>query len=520
MKTPATEPASARYRDRLVFASVLLLLLYFLVRNLAAAVIKPFWTDELLTWIVARQPTVSAVFGALTQAVDGQPPTYHLFERFFDKLIPFDHIAFRLPSILAFCLFEWCIFIWLRERYRVGIALICLLIPVLTVLYGNFAVEARPYALVAACLALGAVSYQRLPATIWTIVLAASLLAVALVHYYAVIFCAPFFAAELLYCVRKKCFRWPVWTAFATVVLPAIVFWPILSRFKSYYAGHYWSHASFITAFRAYGWFFGISQGPLSSFSWSLLAGLALSAIALIVGLILGLRSLSQDTLQHPYFHEQCLIAGFLLLPLLLCVAAKLTQGGFTPRYLVPTVLGITLAAARGISYLSRPAVALLGGLLLFAAVIQETGFWFSFSTARQLGFSKPVEQLVAAVGHQDLPLFVANGHDYLQSDHYATPAWKQRMLFFADSSAAVAHGQADTLDKELLAVSQVTPLRILEFESVRSSFPKFLVYSDPSPENNPDWWTLRLLADGYSLQKLSTDGHSSVYLAELHHAN
>jgi len=518
----ATESPFSRSKDRVVVASVLLLLVYSAVRNVVAAAIRPFWYDELLTWIVAGQPTVSSVFHALAQAADGQPPTYHLLERLAAKLVSSDQIALRLPSILGFCLFEWCIFEWLRKRHDDWIAFVALLIPVISLFYGTFAIEARPYAPVTACLALAAVAYQRVPARLWLIVLAGSLLAAASLHYYSVIFATPFFAAELLFSVKTKSIRWSVWFSFVPVVLPVFFFWPFLSHFKSYYSGHYWSHASFLVAIRSYGWLFNISQGPLNTFSWAMVAGLVLTALALSVAALFIVRAMTADPAANPNFHEFCLIAGFLLLPLILYAVTKVTKAGFSPRYLLPVVLGSALAVACGLSMLSKQSLALVAAALVLTIAIQEAGFWFSFSSARQLGFgkSRPVEQLVGPVGHGELPVFVANGHDYLEADHYASAAWKQRMLFFADPAAAVAYGQPDTLEKELLALRNVTPLRVFEFEKSRPKFPEFLVYSDPSPENNPDWWTLRLLADGYSLQKLATDGHSSVYLAELRHAH
>ena len=80
-------------------------------------------------------------------------------------------------------------------------AAIAAVLPLLTVLYSTFSVEARPYALMACALAFAAVAWQRASAPVWSLVLALTLVASVSIHYYAVFALLPFAAAELTWSV-------------------------------------------------------------------------------------------------------------------------------------------------------------------------------------------------------------------------------------------------------------------------------------------------------------------------------
>jgi hypothetical protein len=517
LKSSVIDSFWQRNKERLLTGTILLLLVYSVIRNSLKAAIRPFWFDELCTWIVARQPNLSALWRSLIRAADGQPPPYYLLERLFDKLISNDEVAFRLPSILAFCLMEWFLFVWLRKRHDSLIAFIAVLLPFLTLLYGKYAVEARPYCIVAACLAAALLAYQRAPAVRWMMIFGVSLVAAQAFHFYSVFMMFPFVAAESIYYLKTKRFRWPVWTAFLAGILPLLVFWPILSSVKAYYSAHVWTHPTLLGMLRTYGWILDIPQGLPTNFSWSLVAGLVLTCAILIACAFLILQAFRADPISQPFFHENLLISGFLLLPLLLFSAIKLTHGALTSRYLLPVTLGMVLLAARGLAYLSRKSLLLVGGLLCISIAMQETAFWLSYYGSYQLGFARqnPAEELVRQAGHPELPVAISEGHDYLELDHYAAPEWRSRLTYVADPESAVIHGKSDSTELDLLVLRDFAPLRVVEYEKFKASCPEFLLYSNPTWENNPDWFVLWLVADGWSTQRVATNGYASVYLVK-----
>lgn len=507
-----------RSKDRFLTAAFLILLLYSAFRSFFKAATRPLWFDELLTSIVARQPTISSLWRALAHCVDSQPPPYYLLQRFFGHLVSNEQIAFRIASILGFCVMQWCLFVFLKKRHDISIAFVACLLPLMTTLFATYSVEARPYALEIAFLAIALVAYQRASTPFWVFVLALSLMAAESTHYYALFVVASLFVAEGSYFLKTRSFRIGVWIALCSGLLPLVIFWPLLSHFKECYGAHVWyGTATLVGTLKIYGWLFGVSTAAPGAAPWTTLVILLLpAAILLGVGMLL-FRSLRAKTGEHATFHLDILVAGILLTPLVMLFATKLNHTGLIPRYLLPTILGVALGAGYGLSLLSKKVVGLVGVLLLFCIAIQEVGFWFSYYEAYQLGLNtQPYGvTLIQSAGHSELPVVVSEGHDYLELNHYAPRAVGQRLVFVAAPDAAIAHNRTDTNDRNLLILRDFAPLRVIEYAKLRDARIEFLLYSDPTLENDPDWFVAWLSTEGWSLHELKSDGHATVFLVE-----
>ena len=497
-------------------AVFVLLLLYSAIRSIFKAASRPLWFDELLTSIVARQPTISSLWRALAHCVDGQPPPFYLWQRLCNHLVSNEQVAFRVASIFGFCTMQWCLFVWLRKRHNTAVAFAACLLPLMTTLFAAYAVEARPYALELAFLAIALVAYQRATTAFWIFVLGLSLMAAESSHYYALFVLASFFAAEGLYFFKTRSFRIGVWIALCSGLLPLLVFWPLLSHFKECYGAHVWyGTATFLGTLKIYGSLFGISTATPGAASWtSVIVFLLPVAILFGVGLLV-FRSLKATTGDSATFHLNILTAGMLLTPFVMLFATKLNHTGLIPRYLLPTILGVTLVAGYGLSLLSKNVVTVVGVLLFFCIAVQEVGFWFSYYEAYQLGFnSQPYGvSLIHSAGHGELPVVVSEGHDFLELNRYAPRPLAQRLLFVADPNAAMAHNRPDTNHRNLIALRDFTSVHVIEYEKFKKSTTEFLLYSDPTPENNPDWLLTWLSEGGWSLEELKSDGHGTVFL-------
>lgn len=463
------------------------------------------------------QPSVHALWHSLQLGADSQAPLYYLIVRLFSRVTPNAEIAYRLPSILGFCLTLCFLFLWFRKRYDLSTAIIASLLSMVTVLYGTYATEARAYSLVVACLTLGLVAYRNAPALRWMLLLGGSLAVAQSLHYYSIFAMTPFFLAESAVLLKTRTVRWSVWGAFAVGVLPLAAFWPLLARLKEYYGQYFWAQPSLLTPVAIYGWLFGISTGidqPLRLFSVVYIlffSGIIISSAVLLF------RSLSADPNQDLFWTDGILISGFLLLPFVYYLATKITHGGLFVRYLIPTVIGIALGAGHGLSRLSTRLRLIIGGALCLALFLQETAFWLNYYTDYMLGFShsQTSTRLINSAGYSELPIMVSDSHDYLEISHYASPELAKRLVSVVDPVAAVAHGRSDSDDKELLVIKQIASVHVVDYSRFRFEHLTFLLYSKPGWQNNPDWWVLQLLKDGYSLKSLVTDGTSSVYLAE-----
>lgn len=476
--------------------------------------LEVFWYDEVCTLVLSRLH-----WKTLWHTPDGIPPVFYLLESASRRIFSSDQIALRAPSIFGLCLTVLCLFFWLKRRFTPIVAFAATLLPLLTVCYSFFAAEARPYSLLVALFAFALVCYDRAPAIPWMILLALSLALAETVHYYAVIIAVPFLGAEAFFVLKQRSFRWPVWCALSAVAVPLLVLWPLLVNFRAVFGEHFWAQPTFRTVLGIYGWLFDqpLKQNLLSPSAAFPLALFAL-AVCLIVFLIA--RGLRTDAWSQRA-SDDILIAMFLGSPVVFFFLSLITHGGLTERYLLPTIFGMAPVLAMGLEKLSRRTRVFVCGLILFAFLTRETAFWLFYYESYLLHFPRPtsIESMIAAAKHPDLPVIISNAHDYLPLTIYAGPEWNRRFFFISDAEGAVRYGEWDTDDKELVMFRNFTPLHVFTYSEFKLHHSQlFLLYSNPFQGrrvNGSDWWVLRLKAEGYSLEKLQSDGFHTVYLVK-----
>ena len=479
-----------------------ILIVYAAIRNLCQSAAKPFWYDEICSLIMIRQPRISAMWRALKQGADSQPPGFYLAERFATKLMSNEAIAFRLLSILAFSVTVLCLFIIVRRKQGSLIALLCAAVPLVTVLYENFATEVRPYSLVFACISFALVCYQRAPAARWVIMLGLSLALAQSFHYYAFMAFLPFFVSETVLLLEGQ-FRRGVWLALAFGFLPLIVFWPLLSAFRALYGQHYWSQPSLQIAESSYGLYFETSY-----VNGITLAGV--SAIAVLVVILETVRRAQSDgrpvNLASLSLREPLMTLAFLSLPFVGFVATKAAHGGLVPKYVLPTLLGFPLSVGYALSRLGR-ARALLGLVaaifLIVVLVGQERMFWSTYSGH----FSSPaveVEPFVRSAGHEDLPVVVSDAEVFMPLAYYASPELAKRFVMLVDPPQSVLYTGSDTNDKEMPILAAYSTLPVCDFQTFVKDHPVFLLYSNYGGMG-ADWWPTKLNRDGYSLRPVAS---------------
>ena len=495
--------------EKLATRGLALLIAYAAISSLVRSIGKLFWCDEVITVGLARLPTLAAIGDALRHAADSHPPTFHVLERIAGRL-PFNElIAFRIPSILAFCCTLLCIFLFVQKRRGGLCGLVCAAVPLATILFSTYAAEARGYSLMVGFVALAMVCYQRADRIAWWAAMGISLAIAVSSHYYAIFGAVVFGLAELSLLVTTRRIRFGVWFALIFSALPLIVFWPLLETYKKNYGAHFSGRLSLDEALRGYGWLFNL--GPYYG------VGLAAAAIATVViyGLVSKSGASAGDGGEIP-IQEHVLVLGFLVLPGLMLVAIKLVHGGFSPRYLLLTILGFSLAASYLFSAFDRR-LATLFAVLLFASLgTQEAVFWRfeSHFLGRNRNPTDEIEKLVAAAGYSDLPVIDSDALNYLELAYYASPELDRRMIFVADVPAAVTYTGSDTVDKCVLALRPYLRLQVYQFQEFAGSHPEFLVYSDGRAIW--DWWPTRLHHDGYALELVAMNGGDRIYRARL----
>lgn len=478
--------------------SIWILILYTAARNIWAAASRPFWYDELCTVAVARPGSIAEMWRAFQGAKDSNPPLFCLIEHAARVLAGNELVAYRLPSIAAFCCVLWCLFAVMRKRNGSVVAVVCSASLLLTPLYRPYAVEARPYSMVAACLAVALLCYQRVPRLTWTILMAIFLALAEALHFYAFFGFVPFAVAEAAVLVSRRRFRSGVWLALVSGFVPLALSWSQLKGIKDFYGAHFWSPATLMLTVNAYALFLKMFA-PL--------------AVAVVVVLsILALRTMMDEPAES--FQEHWLAVAFLLVPVVGFVAIKLAHGGFVERYALPAVLGIPLASAYMLRMFGRRSVVFFAVFILVAVSLQEGFFWTAESGAfgRFVSPADPVVRLVeSASARADLPVVVSDGHDYIPLAYYASPDWAKRFVAVVDPEQSIVYSGSDSLDRQMSALRCCFPLQVYNFRDFASQHATFLLYSGGGEW---DWWPFRLLHDGYSLQLLAAEKSRRLYLA------
>ena len=507
---PRIVPIMKQDREKLANYGIGLLIAYAAVAEVVRAASTIFWPDEFWTLSVVRQPTIAGSWNALRR-LDSQAPAFHFVERIAGALLPNQHIAYRLPSILALCCVVLCVFIFVRRRSGATYALICALVPLVSTLYNYLAVEARGYALATACVAVALVCYQNAQALRWAVFMGLSLAAASAFHYYGVFAVVPLALAEAAFFWRTRQLRWGAWLGIAAGVLPLVIFWPMLSTLGRGMGAHYWrgTQPSLTNIVEVYGAFFTI-QYPM---------GLALAAVATlgVVEAWLPTRFRRDELLQSlkddEFVHERVLVLGLLALPFIFCFAMKVVHGGLLARYLMETVLGFALAVGFILPRLQRNGVILAGAMLFSVFALQEANFWVihRHNLGKVGSPTASVEDLLNAAGRPDLPVVVSDGSEYVQFAHYAARETVNRYVALVDAPAAMTYAGSDFVDNELVALQTYSPLQVYEFRDFVAKYPQFFLYSGGNP--TWDWWPTRLLDEHYTLRLVGMHDNDKLYL-------
>jgi len=487
------------------------LAIYSVAKNLIRAAAKPLWFDEILTQAVSRQPNLSAIWNALKNGVDGNPPLFYVIERIASNLSSNELIAYRLVPALAFAGILICIYYFVQKRSGAKVALICTLLLFVTPLDNKYALEARPYSLLAACLAIALVCYQRLPSTRWTIGLFLSLSLAESLHYYAGLACFPFFVAELVYVFSTARFRRAVWFSMFASLIPAMLAVPLLLKLKHTYAGHIWARPEFMLIPMSYGGYFRLNA----------LWGLAIAIVAVCVVFRAWLKEPPQDAndgTTAALASEHALVLGFLLLPVFGVIAAKIAHGGATDRYYLPAIFGIVIALGYVLREVTPAGFRLAAAIVIIAVAFQEADIVRSFfSRSAPQDDRAPILHLLSdASQSNDLPLIISDAGQYVELSHSAPSSLNQRMAALVDPPSAISYSGTDTVDKLVIELKCCLQLQVYEFKPFAAAHPVFLLYSDGTQF---DWWPMRLIHDGAKLELVAKGGSGTLYLVELNPA-
>ncbi len=495
--------------------SITLLLLILLAVGLCSAlhaVEKPFWYDELCTVIISRLPGASAIWNALNHAADSNPPVYYLVTRFARQLVQDDHLGYRLPSILGLMGTVTCVYFILSRRTSRLSAMVGATFVLCTPL-AVYAYEARPYSLMIACVSCAILAWQRIDDSWRYALLAAISLAAAVsLHYYAVLVFPAFIAAETSVWIFHRRFRAGAWASIIAGALPMLFFVKLLLRYSQYYGQNFWAQPSFMQVFTAPNWLFYLGH------FWGFTFSAGITAIFLYFDFA---KTASRDEpggrpveVKRLAIEEQVLILMLLWLPVIAVAAAKITHGGMTERYMMPTILGGALAFGYLSGKTPRAVAAILLILFLTSYALSSCHVVKSALNGSLLNqrdaATHEVQAIVAEYDGDGLPIVISNVIRHLPMAYY-TPAPLNRKLYLL----------VESRDLFSAVLAQYTSIGQVEsYSGFVSKNKEFLVVAGTGggPGERFEWLPARLAQDGNTVRLLSATEGTEVYKVTMMH--
>lgn len=481
-----------------------------LIARAVSAAAKPFWFDELFTVILARLPSMDKVREVLDTGADAMPLFYYWLEKQAGRLPLDPHIAFRLPSVVGYALAVVGVYFFVRRSWNAPAGLAAAMVLALSP-FREYAIEARPYALMVGFIAVAAALWQRVEAgLIYPALLAGALGLGVASHHYTVVALIAFGLAEATWLVLRHRWRWRVWVPLGVSTIPFWLGLPLLLRFREVAGPNYWAKPNWTGITSTY----PLSGLPLAYFVPFCLAG--------VLGLTQwGWRALatrSQRTETEAELLAQLSLTGALLLfPVILLFVTLATGGGYTLRYNWPFITGFAIACGAVVAiYIRRRAAALLAAALVFSLFAREA---FEILTmphrdpkAEQV---KMLQGLTAAERELEPGLPIANC-DMLYSIplyYYGDPATTRRLVTLVDVESSLRYIGNDTVAHAVLGLNRVVPLSIRETKLFLAENQRFYIWSPPIQSR----WLLHYLRDrGYQLQVAAAAGQEDlVFLAE-----
>lgn len=341
---------SSAWAERAAYALMALATALYAVVTVRAASANPYWMDEVLAVWTARQPDWGAVWRALSRGAEFSPPLFHWLLHGLNAIGLGGRLAMRAPSILAVYGVAWCVFALVRPWRGLGPAALGFCF-VLTSGLIDYAVQARPYALVAASFAVAVVLWRGIEETgrprARAAVLAGALAAAVGLHFYAVLLAGALGLVELAWSLKHRRLRWPVLVAIAVGGASILLWWPILQHVAAFNRGD--TAAPFYyarpTATKLAGAYVGALAGT-AAIATSPLVMLMLSGVAaFIVSLRTPWRIGDLDLV--------AVAAG--LIPVVVYGFAVVVSHTFNERYGIACVLGLALLMARAAAALPVP---------------------------------------------------------------------------------------------------------------------------------------------------------------------
>jgi 4-amino-4-deoxy-L-arabinose transferase-like glycosyltransferase len=523
---------------------------------------KLLWLDELITLHISRLGSFTAIWHALQQGVDPNPPITYLLVHLSARIFGNHEFAYRLPDAIGYWVGVLSLFVYLRRRVPPTWALAGTVLST-TMAAFDYSYESRSYGIFygLAMLAVLCWSLTADPATSRRgrrASLAGMIFALAAgisTNYFAVLAFLPLAAGEIARTVRRRHEALPgedagaglapwgkaldvrIWIGFLLGALPLLVYLPLIERSIAEFAPHAWNKVSLSQVSDSYTEMVEAMLYPaLALFGFGvllrLLAGRTKHVCAscrarVLPRWITPLAARSVDRLAVP-FHEGVAIFFLMAYPILGYVVASVHGGMLSPRFVIPVCFGfaiaITLVAFQLFGQF-RPAGAALLCLALAWLGCRESLVGYSYQQQKECFY-----RVVAGAAEAEdsappgTPLVIPDPLMVLTFRHYAPPELASRVVFPVDFPAVRFFRHDDSPEENLWAGRKLLyKVPIMPLAQFQDTAGEYLILA-----SGGNWLLADLSLHHYALKNLDMEiragaiggftplahGNPSVYLA------
>ncbi|MCU1320293.1 MAG: family glycosyltransferase, 4-amino-4-deoxy-L-arabinose transferase [Edaphobacter sp.] len=510
-------------------AFALLSALYlFIVTALSAN--KLLWLDELITLHIAQLGSPTAIWRALAQAADPNPPLTHLAVLTSLRLFGDHEFALRLPAVLGYWIGLLALFLFLKRRVPPVWALAGCVLSMANAAF-DYSYESRSYGIFYGLAMLAILCWSRAvdPAissirrNLALCGMTLSLAAGICTNYFAVLAFFPIAGGEF---IRTLCLSGPlpsfsqplfklpplrnfsirIWPVLLLAATPLLAFRPLIQRSIAQFAPHAWNKVSLDQVFDSY-------TGMVEVILYPVVALFAMAALVSLLACLCshcraGMRprwlanlanyqALSSQASFPP--HEAVAVFLLMLYPFIGYLIASIHGGMLSPRFVIPVCLGFAIAGiAVGYKTLGHLRYAGIVALslcsILFLGRVCAVGIKYR---QQKNCFHQILQRIPEASGNK--PIVVADALLVLTLQHYAPPSIASRIVFPVDFPAIRLHRGDDSPEENLWAgrnlVYHVPILTLADFQHNASDY--LILASDGN------WLVRDLWAHSYPVDRL-----------------
>ncbi|HET9087900.1 MAG TPA: hypothetical protein VFN53_10285 [Acidobacteriaceae bacterium] len=511
--------------NRPVHAFSLLTLGYALAVS-ALSWAKLLWLDELITLHIARLGSGPAIWRALSQGADPNPPLLDLLALGCLRLFGNHALSLRLPAMAGYWIGMAALFGFLRRRLSGTWSLAGVAMSLAMAAF-NYSYEGRSYGLLygLAMLAVLCWAWSLDPSlsTGWRNgALAGMVMALAAgisTNYFAVLAFLPIAGGEMaggleLLRARKwrssairASFHGRVWVGLALAAAPLLAYRHLIQRAIAEFAPYAWNKVSLDQVADSYMEMVEIILYPLLALFVFSFTVLALSRFCSHCRSAMYPRWLGRLASQQAESrfrilptHEAAAVFLLMTYPILGYVVASIHGGMLSPRFVIPVCFGFAIAATLACyrifgHFHSAGIVVLVSCLTWFAAREAVIGYWYM----QQKHCFYNIVGRIPAAEYPGEPIVIPDPLMALTFRHYAPAELADRVVFPVDFPIIRLYRTEDSPEENLWAGRKsLYQMPIVTLASFQRSAGKYLMLA-----SDDNWMIEDLLHHRYPLQRL-----------------